>query len=180
MENKNKINFIVENFSIKEKKGKEGVFITGLALPFEKTSRNGILYSKESVTKTGKTLEGKPMFFNHNIEGLPIGKVEKVNIKKDGLYYEARLIPTTEEEKAIVEKVKAGLLQNVSIQCIYENPEYNKELDIFKVDVKEFLELSVVGVPGFADTTAMVIEKLKENQEIMKLKKKLEKKLPLS
>ena len=163
----NKVNIVSERFTAKENKSSNGgVVIEGFALPFDKPSRNGFAYRKESVIKTAETLEGRPMFFNHNIEGLPIGKVTEVTVTEKGLNYRAEILPTTDEEKAIAEKISNGLLEHVSIQCIYENADVNKETGNFHVDVREFLELSVVGVPGFADTTAQAVESLQKEEKV--------------
>ena len=173
-----KVNLLTESFSVESLDTKqEGVKITGFALPFDTTSRNGFSYRKESITKNYKSLEGKPMFFNHDIESLPIGRVESVSVDEKGMHYEARLYPTTEQEKAIVEKVKSGLLNNVSIQCIYENANVDEKNGDFEVDVREFLELSLVGVPGFADTTVQAVEKLKKEEQIKVAHKKLKEEL---
>lgn len=160
----NKVNISVESFQVEKKtstKGKkEGVTLSGFALPFDTTSRNGFSYRKESVVNTAKTLEGAPMFFNHDVESLPIGRVEKVTVTEKGLEYVATLNPVTQEGKEVVEAVKAGLIEKVSIQCMYENAELVEKSNSFNVDVKEFLELSVVTIPGFAETTAQAHEKL--------------------
>lgn len=173
-----KVNLLTESFSVESLDTEQsGVKISGFALPFDTTSRNGFSYRKESVTKNYKTLEGKPMFFNHDIESLPIGKVESVSIDDKGMHYKARLYPTTETEKAIVEKVKSGLINNVSIQCMYENANVDESTGNFSVEVKEFLELSLVGVPGFADTTVQAVEKLRKEEQIKMAHKKLKEEL---
>jgi len=174
----NKVNLNTESFKVKEMKS-GGVKIEGFALPFDKTSRNGFGYRKESIQRVAESLKGKPMFFNHNTEGLPIGKVTEVKTDAKGLHYKAELFPYTETEKAIVQKVQQGLLDSVSIQCIYENADMVEESDgsDFKVDIKEFLELSIVGVPGFADTTIQAHESLMNEQKMKNLKTKLKEEL---
>lgn len=172
----NRVNFSVESFQVEKstpaKERKEGVTLTGFALPFDTTSRNGFAYRKESVKATASTLEGKPMFFNHDVDSIPIGTVEKINVTDKGLEYVAKLKPVTEEGEKVVEGIKSGLINNVSIQCIYENAKLNEKSNTFEVDVKEFLELSAVTIPGFAETTAMAHEKLtmanKVKEEIAK------------
>jgi len=163
----NKINIAVESFEISKEalNNTESVVIQGFALPFDKTSRNGFAYRKESIIKTAKTLEGKKMFFNHNTEAMPIGKIRSVNLTDKGLEYVAEL---DKDETILINKVRKGLIENVSIQCIYENARLNESSNTFEVDVKEFLELSLVTIPGFADTTASAVEKLMKDSEIKK------------
>jgi len=179
----NTVSFSVESFQVEKvtaaKEKKDGITLTGFALPFDTTSRNGFAYRKESVIKTAETLEGKPFFFNHEIDKVPIGTVEKITVTEKGIDYVAKLKPVTEEGKQVVEGIKAGLIQNVSIQCIYENAKINEESNTFDVDVKEFLELSAVTIPGFAETTAQAHESLMSNfekkEKVDKLKEKLSK-----
>ena len=150
----------VENYTAQESiSGETSVSVTGLALPFNKVSRNGFTYIKESIEQTYKTLEGKPVLFNHNAEK-PIGHVVSVELREDGMYYEMDLDP----EEAITRKLRRGDIKNVSIQCMYdETGSYIDDDGVTNAYIQEFLELSVVTLPGFVDTTAQVMEKLKEN-----------------
>lgn len=159
----NIVNVPVESFAVKESafEGGKSYVIEGMALPFNQFSRNGVLYRKESIEKRFETLKNRPLLFNHKMENLPIGLVSDVYVREDGLYYRAEI---DADEVQIANKIKKGYLQNVSIQCSYDNPVY-KEDGTVELDVKEFLELSVVTVPGFADTTAVMIEKLKMAKE---------------
>jgi len=174
----NKVNLLTENFSVEKVKGESGnVKISGFALPFDTTSRNGFSYRKESIQKTCESLVGKSIFFNHNLEALPLGRVEKAYCDEKGMHYEANLMPVTPEERAIVEKVNLGLLDKVSIQCMYENANMDEKNESFNVDVKEFLELSIVGVPGFEDTSLQAHEKLMKEEEIKMAHKKVKEEL---
>jgi len=137
---------------------KEGALVRGLALPFEKTSLNAFTYDTESIKKSYNSLEGKPVLWNHNPEKV-IGHVKGVEIKKDGLHYEMDL---DSEEKDIIRKMKRGDISSVSIQCVYDEEEsYVSEDDVTHAYINEFLELSVVSIPGFSDTTAQFSESFK-------------------
>lgn len=169
----NIVNLSVESFKVcKESNDSDSndsnskVKIEGFALPFDTVSRNGFEYSTESIKATAATLEGRSMFFNHNVEELPIGKVKQVEVKDDGLYFVGELCNKTEREKEIVEKVREGMIENVSIQCMYENAKYDESQDSVKVDVKEFLELSVVTIPGFGETTLQAVENFKQMSKV--------------
>ena len=52
----NKVNLSTEGFSVENAKKESGeVKISGFALPFDTTSRNGFSYRKESIIKNHKT-----------------------------------------------------------------------------------------------------------------------------
>jgi len=122
--------------------------VKGMALPFEEVSRNGVQYSKKSVEEAADTLEGQPVLFNHNEDKPPVGHVESVRVEEDGLYYKIDLDNKDERTR----KVERGDISSVSIQAFVERREGDTPI----VDVKEFLELSLVAVPGFKQTTTRV------------------------
>lgn len=136
-----------ENFEIEEKKGKGGYMVTGLALPFGKTSRNGINYNKQSIEASFNTLVNKPILFNHDSNALPKGHTTDVWLGEEGMYYRGDIDP---EEKDLIWKMKRGDINNVSIQAIVSPTEDGEDGD---VDIQEFLELSIVSIPGFQETT---------------------------
>jgi phage head maturation protease len=128
-----------------QQKESDGLKIQGLALPFDKRSRNGVVYEKQSVKQAAESLVGCPLLFNHNEEN-PIGHIEDVEIKEDGLYYFGDL----NEEKKETDSLQRGDIPHVSIQAtIKETMESETQ---GKVAVKEFLEMSAVTVPGFSST----------------------------
>ena len=172
------MNVSVESFKVsKENVSSEAneeesniVKIEGFALPFDKVSRNGVSYRKESILKAGPSMVGRPMFFNHNIEELPIGQVTEFFPSEDGtgMSFKAELDNNTPREKEIVSKIRSGRIDKVSIQCMYENVTFNDDDGTMTVDVSEFLELSPVTIPGFDDTTAMAVENYKQMSEVKK------------
>jgi len=132
--------------------------ITGLALPFNKISRNGFKYLSESIKENYSTIIGKPVLFNHDPNRV-IGHVTEAKIGKTGMEYKMDIDP---EEKDIVRKLKRKDLSNVSIQCIYDDDKsFVTEEGVTNAYINEFLELSVVTLPGFGDTTAQVSESFK-------------------
>ena len=153
MLNKNIINIGIEKFNTEQTNN--GFKITGLALPFNERSRNGFLYRTESIKNNYETLIGKPVLFNHEDDKV-LGHITNAYVDKDGLHYEMDIDP---EETDIVRKVKRGDINKVSIQALYTNPTQSE--NGFDVDIQEFLELSLVTLPGFADTTAKAGEKLR-------------------
>jgi len=86
-----KVGITAENYQVKEnverdtsdavtglnqqQKQSDGLKIEGLALPFGKRSRNGVVYEKESVKEAAESLVGCSLLFNHD-EDNPIGQIE--------------------------------------------------------------------------------------------------------
>lgn len=154
-----KFSTVVESFEVSRSK-EDGVSVSGLALPFDKVSRNGFTYVKESIQDAYQSLIGAPVLFNHNTENV-IGHVGNVSLSGEGMTYEMNLDP----EEPIARKVARKDLTKVSIQCIYdEEKSYIDEEGITHAYIREFLELSVVSIPGFADTTAQVVENLQNKK----------------
>ena len=143
--------------SFKAEETDKGVIIRGLALPFGKRSRNGATYNKERVMEIADTLKNKPLLFNHDETKIIGHTTENITVKDDGLYYEADIDP---QEEYYVRKIKRGDIRNVSIQGIVDKVEENNE-----VFLQEFLELSMVTIPGFKDTNVTTLEKLLKERE---------------
>lgn len=162
--NRNIVRISSEGFESKE--SKDGLTVTGLALPFKKISRNGFTYTTESIKNTFKTLEGTPVLFNHD-PNVILGHVEKAEISSKGLEYRVNL---DLEETAIIRKIKRQDLKKVSIQVMYDPDKsfINEETGVTNAHIQEFLELSFVSIPGFADTTAQVVEAFKESKSNVK------------
>jgi HK97 family phage prohead protease len=124
--------------------------VSGTAIPYGKLSRNGVRYRDESVRKAAPTLNGVSFLFNHNTDR-PIGHVESQISEEDGIHYAADLDPGEED---IVRKVGRGDIRHASIGAIVANPVFNEDGTV-EVDIDEFVELSLVPVPGFKDATAV-------------------------
>ena len=155
------VNIQVESFSVN--KTQEGMKVSGLALPVDTVSRNGFLYMSEGVKSKGKTLEGRPVLFNHDPEKV-IGHVQSVEIGDKGLNYIMDL-DTEGPYGWVARKVERGDLKNVSIQASYDpDKSFISDDGVTHAFLKEFYELSVVTIPGFADTTAQVMEKLRKTE----------------
>jgi len=142
----------------------ESIKVSGLALPFNVASRNGFMYGSESVKRTFQSLIGRPVLFNHNSESV-IGHVEDVTITEQGMTYKMdidRIGPLG----WVARKLERGDLKNVSIQASFDpQTSFIDEEGVTHANIHEFYELSVVTIPGFADTTATVVEMLKEKQK---------------
>jgi len=148
--------------------GKKRYIMKGLMLPFGKVSRNNVLYNKEAIAEKHQDLVGKPVMYNHDVEGqaLPLGHFISSNIAEDGWYYEADIDP---EERDIIRKLERGDLRHVSIQLIGGKviERFDEENNAYtEAYVKDIIEGSVVPAPGFLDTTAKFAEAFKKKEDV--------------
>lgn len=182
-----KIYFNTEGFELKNEKlsdGSESIILEGVAMPLNKMSRNKVVYRSESIKKAYKTMEGAAFLFNHNTN-ISLGHVEDVQLDEgeEVMKYRANMDP---HETEFVNKVKRQDIRHVSVGCLIDNVEYDEEAGIATCDVEEFVELSLVPVPGFKDATAningefleatplLLAEKFGNKEMIKKLKEKKE------
>ncbi len=135
----------------KKGEGKEAtIMISGNAQPLNEDSRNGVRYRPDSVKKAAKSLQGVAFLFNHD-SARSLGHVTKSGLTDSHLTYSADVDP---EEKEYIRKVERGDIKFVSVGCMVENVQFNEEDNIYECDVKEYVELSAVTVPGFSNTSA--------------------------
>lgn len=154
--------FYVQTEQLHVQKASNGLSVKGEALPFEKVSRNGFRYIKESVENTFESLIGASMLFNHN-QDRSIGHVKNAYVQEGALFYEADLDP----EDEVARKVARGDISKVSIQVSYdEDKSYIDDEGTVHAWVKEFYELSAVTIPGFVDTSIQLAESLKKKEEV--------------
>lgn len=124
---------------------KEVMEIKGVAIKAGK-SRNGVIYEAEELKNAAKTLEGKPLLLDHvaEIDSIVGRVVESVfDIMDESIRFTAEIM-----DERIKEMVRDGRIQNVSIGAIVEDMEEDGE-DLIAKGI-EFLELSLVSVPGIA------------------------------
>ena len=157
------------SFSFREQvdphSGKKKFIMRGMMLPFDKISRNNVLYNKESIMEKYKELIGRPVMYNHKVDDtlLPVGHFINSTIKNDGWYYEADIDP---QEHDMIRKLERGDLRHVSIQLIggrvieRQNSDGNVYTEAY---VSDIIEGSIVPAPGFLDTTAEFAEAFKND-----------------
>jgi len=161
--------------SIDPKNGKKSFKIKGLLLPKGVISRNKVLYNWESIEQKHKDLIGRPLQFNHNVDGsdaIPKGHVVDSWVEDDGWYYEALVNPQWRE---IISAIEHGDLKHVSIQlmgdAVQEMFDENGK-PYTEAYVGDIIELSLVPCPGFLQTNiqAIMSEKFsnKNNNIVMK------------
>lgn len=162
--------FYVQTEQLHVQKASNGLSVKGEALPFEKVSRNGFRYIKESVENTFQSLIGASMLFNHN-QDRSIGHVKNAYVQEGALFYEADLDP----EDEVARKVARGDISKVSIQVAYdEDKSYIDDEGTVHAWVKEFYELSAVTIPGFVDTSIQLAESLQKKGFKMEKQEKTE------
>ena len=119
-------------------------------------SRNYNIYLEEELKAAVKSLIGKPIYLEHVDVANAIGKITNAwwDDKEKAIWYEAEIY-----DDEIANKIRAGLIQHVSIAADYEvlEPVNGKIPHGLK-----FRELSLVAVPGIPETNIQVVERLFE------------------
>jgi len=140
-----------------------GVFVKGMALPFGETSRNGVQYEKESVKEKADDLVGRPILFNHK-QDYGTGHILNIEVTDEGMFYEGDINPNAEMPNgvSVAEAVERGDIRSPSIQAFIEQTGEEAEksaviddMQTEKVRVADFIEISMVTVPGFPQASAM-------------------------
>ena len=134
--------------------------IEALIVPFDKISRNGVQYSKESIEAKHNNLVEKPIFFNHQTSGagdefLPRGEWNETWLAEDGMHARGSIFKT-DYNKGLLEYLSHAKNPKVSLQITGDaKSEKTEEGKYFqKATIQEFLESSVVSLPGFIDASA--------------------------
>lgn len=173
------VNILCETYRIREVKNDmtgeiEAVFLEGVAITFGKPTRNRVSYTYESGIGTHKTLVGKPFLDTHNDTSIrthpPFGHVEMTepgtNPKNQMpcLFYRVNVDP---EEKVFIRKAKRGDIPGVSIQVLVDDViEKDDSYGSFiEANIREYLELSAVLIPGDGDTSMSLAESFRKMKE---------------
>ncbi len=153
-----------ESFKLQESvdniNGKMDYYFTTKIVPYFKKSRNGVMYTKESVENTKDMLIGKHLMYNHRIDtgDLPNGEWVSVESKDDGLYGKA-LVYNTNYNKDFIEFLKAAKAPRVSLQIMGQAETYNDNDGQYQLAyVNDWLEASIVAVAGFDDARGQSFE----------------------
>jgi hypothetical protein len=142
------------------KTGQKKYRMKGMMLPFNKISRNNVMYNRESIEDKHKELINRPVMYNHKVDGelLPLGHFTNSWCEDDGWYYEADIDPS---EQKMIKKLERGDLRHVSIQLIGDKIVEKIDDDnrtYTEAYVADIIEGSIVPAPGFLDTTASFAE----------------------
>lgn len=162
--------------SIKEKveEGKsKKISISGDAIN-EGVTRNKYRYTQEELTNAAKSLVGKPILKDHKEEiDAIVGKVTSADFRNGAVKFEGDVM-----DEKVKEMIEDGRIENVSIGAKVDDlikEDINDE-EIMTVKGLEFLELSLVAVPGDPNATIAqaLAESFKNSEEKMARWKTLE------
>ena len=179
-----KVRFLAESYNVSEENGR--VILEGTAITFGKPTRNNVIYSAESGSQQIKSLIGKPFLNSHNDTNVlnSMGHVTEAWMDRDpktGLFKAYYKVDVDPEEKDFIRKCRRGDIPGVSIQVLVDDIRDEKMFDTgqpcIHANIKEFLELSSVLIPGDGDSTAMLHESLhvlKEAMDDIKKKKAID------
>lgn len=166
---KEKVELLSEDYNIIESdnNGVKKVIIEGLAITFNKPTRNRVSYTYESGTRTHHSLVGKPFLDSHIDKSIhknpPFGHVIETWIDKNpknnlpALFYKVDIDPM---EETFIRKLRRKDIPGVSVQVLVDSIVENTDMygDYIQANIREFLELSAVLIPGDGDTTARFVE----------------------
>jgi len=165
---------IAESF---EEDGKKKTFIAGNAIDTG-ISRNKVQYTDELLRSASQTLIGKPLLLNHGDEDVRniVGKVIQAGFDGKNVPFKAEL--DTGEEN-IIRKVENGFINSVSIGAFCPDDKITVDSEGVKHPEEiEFVELSLVPIPGVPNATIsqVIHEKfeVKKMEETEKLKKEIQ------
>jgi hypothetical protein len=153
MEN-TKLNFVVPIIELLQQKDDDKLDnvmrIEGVAIE-ETTSRNNVTYKVDELEMAADTLVGAPLLKDHNntVDGI-VGKVTEAYMDGKQLKFKAEVM-----DDSMKEKIKNGLIKNVSVGSKLKELQKVVEDEVTKFVAKgiEFLELSLVAVPGVKGAT---------------------------
>lgn len=149
----------------------------------ETVSRNKIKYLADELREAFPTLNNKPILDTHNPHTIKasLGKVTDVNFDESikGIRFEADIM-----DKDAIERIKDGRIENVSVSAMFDEilkeeitDDEDNVVDVhFIVKGLEFLELSLVTVPGVRSATIdqAITEAYQGQKQINKSNKKEE------
>jgi hypothetical protein len=138
-------------FVVTEKVVDKPLKIRGLAMT-SGISRNFNIYTPAELQSFAGKLVDAPVYMEHVTATNAVGKVTKTEWTGNNLLYEAEIY---DEETAA--KIRKGLIRHVSVGADYES------VDLVNGKVPHGLfnaEMSLVAVPGIAETNIQIIEKL--------------------
>jgi len=160
MEHRENKNLLLTNSVFRESKdpntGKKSYIIEALIVPFDKVSRNSVLYNRESIKKTYKELIGKPVMYNHvtdGVDAIPRGEWIETWLEDDGMHGKA-IIWDVSYNKNLIEFLSNATNPTVSLQVVGEAEQKKNDDGKYyqEANINDWLECSVIGgVSGFKD-----------------------------
>lgn len=172
---KSPVKIMCETYKVVEQFDKESqtksVFFEGVAITFGKPTRNRVSYTYESGVGSHKTLIGKPFLDTHHDDSIhthpPFGHVVECfpgTNELNGLPCLRYKVDIDPEETTFIRKAKRGDIAGTSIQVLVDDViEKEDQFGTFiEANIREFLELSAVLIPGDGDTSISLVERFQE------------------
>jgi len=145
---------------------KDVMTISGIAINASE-SRNGITYLASELSKAAKTLQGKPLMMDHSgsVKDI-VGRVtsSKYNTLTESIEFEATVM-----EPKIQEMINDGRITDVSVGATVGDLAEQKDGTVYAINI-EFLELSLVAIPGIVDAGITSINQALERSLVLKEK----------
>jgi len=158
---------ITENVQEFDKmKNKETMKISGVAISAS-TSRNGVTYEASELAVSAITLKGKPLMMDHT--GSVRDIVGRVIMSIWNESTESIEFVATVMEPEIEKMLKDGRITDVSIGAKVNDLKKNKDGTVSAIGI-EFLELSLVAIPGIVDQGITSINQAIKKNLILKEK----------
>lgn len=143
--------YAVLPFAIAEKMLQKPLRIRGIAMTAG-MSRNFNIYTPDELQSFAAKLEGAPVYIEHVTAENAVGKVTKTEWDGQRLWYNAEIY-----DEEVAEKIRKGLIRHVSVGADYET------IEIIDGKIPHGLcnaEISLVAVPGIAETNIQILESL--------------------
>jgi HK97 family phage prohead protease/HK97 family phage major capsid protein len=133
------------------KKGSKSLNIAGYANTTVK-DRAGDVVTAEAWAKGVENFRRNPVLLYQHKHDCPIGKVEKIQVDKKGLYVEGMISEAAEKTHGVQTLVRDGALKSFSVGFRVKDGKYNRDDDSMLITDVELLEISIVSVPCNQDS----------------------------
>jgi len=128
-----------------------GLKIEGYANTVTKDRTGDIILAEAWVKGIENYRKNPVLLFQHKHE-MPIGRVDKIKVDKQGIFVEATISKAAETQHSIQSLIKDGALKSFSVGFKPGHTKYDNQLDCSKITELELMEISVVSVPANQDS----------------------------
>ena len=126
--------------------------------------RAGDIITAQAWAKGVDNFRRNPVLLYQHKHDCPIGRVNKIQVDKKGIFVEANVSEAAEKNHGIHTLIKDGALKSFSVGFKVKDGKYNRDSDSMLITDVELLEISVVSVPCNQDSL-FSISKSFENDE---------------
>jgi HK97 family phage prohead protease/HK97 family phage major capsid protein len=114
--------------------------------------RAGDIITADAWAKGVDNFRRNPVLLYQHKHDNPIGKVNKIQVDKKGIFVEASVSEAAEKNHGVQTLIKDGALKSFSVGFKVKDGKYNREDDTMMITDVELLEISVVSVPCNQDS----------------------------